>query len=489
MIAPALLHRASFPFFVREVFRQFHPGDPPLVLSWYLHAMCFALEQTRLGRDRRLVINVPPRYLKSITTAVAFCAWLLGHNPSTKILVGTYNEELARLHDQQLRQLMESSEYRTAFPGTVIDRKRSRQLYLVTTAGGSRMAVTTGGSATGFGGDYIILDDCMKAQDAESDAERTRIEQWYKGTIGTRLNNKREGVIISIQQRLHEYDLSAVMLEAGATHLNLPAVAPNRQMIAIGPNRFHERQPGDLLDPAREDSQVLEERRREMGARNYATQYLQDPTPPDGNIVRMEWFGRYDDPPEREELVKVVQSWDTAMSAEPTAAFSVCTTWGFGRETNKWYLLDVLRKRLEYPDLKRAVVRLWRQWRPDRVLIEDATMGRALWAELRVEGPFRPLMWSVKDGKEERLIAQTGQLEAGKVVLPLEAPWLHDFCHELLAAPNGRYWDQVDSMTQFLDYALSRKGWVEAEIDPRTGRRIRRRHDRRPQRLVQSSYV
>lgn len=271
MITPALLHRQFFPFFVREVFRQLHPGAPPLDLVWYLEAMCFALEQTRQGDVRRLVINVPPRHLKSITTAVAFCAWLLGHNPGVRILVGTYNEDLARLHDQQLRQIMESLEYRAAFPGTQIDRRRSRQLELVTTAGGSRKAVTTGGSATGFGGDFIILDDCMKAQDAESEAERTRIEQWYRGTIGTRLDDKRSGVIISIQQRLHEYDLSAVMLEAGATHLNLPAIAPARQKVQIGPDQYHRREPGDLLNLAREDQAVLDERRREMGARNFST--------------------------------------------------------------------------------------------------------------------------------------------------------------------------------------------------------------------------
>jgi predicted phage terminase large subunit-like protein len=474
MIAPAVLHRCYLPFFVREVFRQLHPGEDPLDLAWYLQAMCHALEQTRRGKERRLVINVPPRYLKSVTTAVAFCAWILGHDPTAKILVGTYNEELARLHDQQLRQIMESREYRTAFPNTVVDRRRSRQLHLITTEGGSRMAVTTGGTATGFGGDFIILDDCMKAQDASSEAERAKIEQWYRGTIGTGLNDKRSGVIISIQQRLHENDLAAVMLEAGAKHLNLPAIAPHRELIEIAPGRFHERQPGDLLNPDREDDAVLEERRREMGPRNFATQYLQDPVPPDGNIVRLEWFPRFEEAPASEDLISIVQSWDTAMSADPSAAFSVCTTWGFSRSLRRWCLLDVLRKRLEYPELKRAVTRLWREWQPDKVLIEDATMGKALYAEFRAEGPFLPLLCAVNEGKEERLIAQTGQLEAGRVMLPQEAPWLHEFCRELLAAPNGRYWDQVDSTTQFLEYATWRRVSLETERDPKTGRLLAR---------------
>jgi hypothetical protein len=323
MISPAQVHRRSLKFFVREVFRQLHPNELPLYLSWYMQAMCHALEQTHDGDCRRLVINVPPRYGKSITTAVAFCAWLLGQDPTLKILVGTYNEQLALLHDRQLRQIMESPQYRSAFPNTVIDRKATRQLDLHTTAGGFRMAVTTGGSATGFGGDFIILDDCMKAQDAGSEAERIRVRDWYRGTIGTRLNNKRDGVIISIQQRLHEDDLTSHILAAGATHLNLPAIAPARARIAIGVGQFHTREPGDILAPDREDRKVLDAIRREMGPREFTTQYLQDPTPAEGNIVRLEWFPRYDEAPERYELTKVVQSWDTAWSAEPGSAYSV----------------------------------------------------------------------------------------------------------------------------------------------------------------------
>lgn len=471
MISPSLLYRAHLKYFVREAFRQLHPNSPPLELCWYMQAMCHALERTFAGELRRLVINVPPRHGKSITASVAFCAWLLGLDPAQKILVATYNEDLARLHDRQLRQIMESAEYRSAFPAARIDKSRTRQLDLHTTAGGFRMAVTTGGSATGFGGDFIILDDCMKAQDASSEAERTRLREWYSGTIGTRLNDKNQGVIISIQQRLHEDDLSAFMLDAGAEHLNLPAIATQRQGFYIGGGRHHVREPGELLDPTRENRETLDRLRRELGSRVFSTQYQQDPTPPEGNIVRLEWFDRYEEAPARHQILRLVQSWDTAMTAEPTSAYSVCTTWGF--HDRRWVLLDVYRGRLEYPDLKRKVVSLWRQWRADTVLIENASSGIALWAEFRADGPFRPIMWDVAKSKEERLIAQTGQMESGRVVLPHEAPWLDDYCRELLAAPNGRYWDQVDSTTQFLEFALARKGWIEAERDPVTGRTVR----------------
>ena len=205
--------------------------------------------------------------------------------------------------------------------------------------------------------------------------------------------------------------------------------------------------------------------RREMGARNFSTQYLQDPTPPEGNIVRLEWFPRYDEPPPRERCLKIIQSWDTAASIAPNSAYSVCTTWGYFE--GRWYLLDVLRDRYEYFDLKRVVIRMHRLWKPDQVLVEDASTGSSLAAEFRAEGAFRVLPCTVSGSKEDRLIGQTGQLEAGKVVLPHEAPWLDVFCREITAAPNCRYWDQVDSMTQFLDFALSRKGYIDAEYDPK----------------------
>jgi predicted phage terminase large subunit-like protein len=472
MIDPAVLHRQSLKYFLRMAFAEFHPNEPPLALDWYMLAMVHAAEQTYFGDCRRLAVNVPPRHGKSITYAVALTAWLLGRDPTSKILVATYNEDLARLHDRMVKRLMQSRAYRRAFPKTVIDIKITRQLEIYTTAGGFRMAVTTGGSATGFGGDTIILDDCMKAQDASSEAERLRVRDWYRGTIGTRLNNKGEGVIISIQQRLHEDDLTSYILQAGAVHLNLPAIATKRENIPIGPGKVHERHPGDVLSPNREDRETLDRLRRELGPRNFDTQYQQDPTPADGNVVRPEWFPRYAEPPERNECRKVVQSWDTAWSDDPDAAFSVCTTWG--AYNDQWYLLDVLRERIAFHDLRARVIQMWRLWRADGVVIEDAASGKPLWPEFRMKGPFRPFMWGVSSqSKLERLIAQTGWMQSGKIVLPEDAPWLEDYLHELKSAPNCRYWDQIDSTTQFLEFAMSHRGWIDREHDPITGRPLR----------------
>jgi predicted phage terminase large subunit-like protein len=196
----------------------------------------------------------------------------------------------------------------------------------------------------------------------------------------------------------------------------------------------------------------------------FSAQYQQNPVAPEGNLIRLEWFGRYEEAPERDYFLKVVQSWDTAMTSDPRSDFSVCTTWGF--LDDKWWLLGVFRERLDYPDLKRAVLRLKRLWKADKVVIEDACSGKSLWQEFRADGNLRPLMWPVRDDKETRLIGQTGQLEAGRCLLPMEAPWLAAFCSELKAFPSGRYDDQVDSMTQFLEFEMRNPRWVAQTYTP-----------------------
>jgi predicted phage terminase large subunit-like protein len=303
----------------------------------------------------------------------------------------------------------------------------------------------------------------MKADEARSQAVRDELRNWFDNTLSTRLNDKATGIILSIQQRLHEDDLPAYLLEKGYEHLNLPAIAEKEERIAIGPDRFHLRKVGDLLDPERESQAVLDQLRRDLGSAVFSAQYQQDPVAPEGNLIRMEWFGTYDEEPERHELLKVVQSWDTGMSAAPTSDFSVCTTWGFLRDTNKWLLLHVFRERLDFPDLKRAVIRFEREWKADKVIMELACSGISLWQELRASGPFIPSMCKPWTNKEERFAGCLAEVEAGNLLLPADASWLTSFRSELKAFPSGRYDDQVDSFSQFVNFQLLNWRWILSE--------------------------
>lgn len=470
----AAARRQFLKFFLMKVFETLHPGADPLQLAWYLEAVCHACEEVKAGNKKRLIITEPPRHLKSITVSIAFVAWWLGHEPSKKFMVASYSQDLARLHAQQCRQIMESAWYQALFPRTRLA-TRSRTLELITTAGGGRKAVSVGGTTTGFGADVIIIDDCMKADEVRSQAVRDEVKTWFGSTLLTRLNNKRDGCIISIQQRLHEDDLPALLLDKGFDHLNLPAIAEKEERIPIGGDRWHHRHVGDLLDPTREDQTVLDQMRRDIGPVAFSAQYQQDPVAPEGNLLRFEWFGTYDERPERSSLLKVVQSWDKGMTAAPTSDYSVCTTWGF--RDNKWLLLDVFRERLDYPDLKAAVIRLQRKWQADKVIIEDAGSGKSLEQELRLHRPFRPILWRVRDDKEGRFIGTLAEVEAGNILLPVEAPWLDAFRSEMKAFPQGKHDDQVDSFSQFMQFQMRNWRWTVTQHD-RTGR---------PDRIVRTS--
>ncbi|MCU6455671.1 phage terminase large subunit [Sphingomonas sp. A2-49] len=473
--------RQRFDLFLMRVFGDLHSDKPPLHLAWYLRAICHASTEACATPGARLVINVPPRHLKSVAASVALTAWMLGRDPSCRIMVATYSQDLARLHATQCRTIMQTPWYRRIFPGTVIADDGNRMLEIVTTRGGGRKAVSVGGTVTGHGADVIIVDDCLKADDARSQAKRQEAKEWFDGTLATRLNTVGGGAIISISQRLHEDDLAAHLLDKGYDLLCLPAIAEREEEIALAPNVSHRRKVGDLLDRPGITREILDTERRNLGAQVYSSQFQQNPVAPEGNLVRMEWFGTYAEALERDRYLKVVQSWDTALSDQPGADYSVCTTWGY--HERRWHLLDVLRQRLAFPDLKRAVLRLRRQWQADEIVIEDAGTGKALWQEFRASGELRPTMWSVTQDKEERLIGVTGQLEAGLCVLPADAPWLDAFFNELRAFPYGRHDDQVDSLTQFLEHHLRFAPWLMRERDAR-GRPVRAARPDRPQRRL-----
>ena len=186
--------------FLIRVFRTLHPAGPRLAMNWHIKAMCRLLERVDAGEFLRLIMEVPPRHLKSIATSVAFTAWLLGRNPGLKIIVASYSSELAEKHARDFRMIVNSAWYKALFPRTVIRSDTANEI--VTAAGGGRRAVSLGGTVTGLGADIIIIDDLMKAADSSSDAETRRVHDFYTQTLLSRLNSQVAGKIIVIQQRL-----------------------------------------------------------------------------------------------------------------------------------------------------------------------------------------------------------------------------------------------------------------------------------------------
>ena len=366
---------------------------------------------------------------------------------------------------------MSSAWYQALF-STRLASPREPLAELATTRGGFRLATSVGGVLTGRGADVILIDDPLKPIDALSESRRTAANDWFDSTLYSRLNDKAKGAIIIVMQRLHEDDLAGhVLKQEGWELVSFPAVAEDDELHVVetrlGRKEFR-RGAGDPLDPERESLAILDRIRATIGEANFASQYQQRPTPAGGGMVKTAWFRRYgpNDIPSPQDLVRgfdrIIQSWDTANKPSELADYSVCTTWGL--KGPHFYLLHVLRKKLSYPELKRAVIDQDARFSPQAILIEDRASGTQLIQELIAAGCSRATRFSPEGDKVMRLHAQTATIENGFVWLPEAAPWLADYLAELAAFPRGRHDDQVDSTAQALAWTKRRPTGAEAWI-------------------------
>ena len=437
---------------VREVL-----GGASLEDNWHIVVMASALQGAVCGAadaSKRMIINLPPRHLKSLIASVALPAWILGRDPSAQVICVSYGQDLATTFGKQTLQIMSSSWYADLFPNTRLRQSNQSATDFSTTKGGFRKATSVGGVLTGRGGSVIIIDDPLKAEDAYSEAERKRTEEWYGRTLVSRLNDKISGVIILVMQRLHDDDLSGVLLRKGGwRHICLPAIAESDEVFEVttgGHTVRLGRKKGEALHPSREPLETLMELRRDQGESVFAAQYQQNPLPAAGNMIKSAWLRFYAPQELPASFDLLFQSWDTANKPTDDSDFSVCTTWG--RAGGKLYLLDVFRERLDFPSLCRAVIERKARYDASTVLIEDKASGTQLLQELK----SRSLYW-VKGiephaDKVTRMHGQTVLIENGAVLLPAEASWRSEYIRELTAFPHGRHDDQVDSTSQALTW-------------------------------------
>lgn len=444
------LMRTDLSSFIQRVVSTVDPGSDYLH-NWHIDAIAHALEQVERGEITRLIITMPPRSLKSISASVAFPAWLLGRDPTTRVLAVSYAEGLSEKLALDSMKVLESGWYQDAFPRTRIAKGRSARADFETTRGGGRFSTSVGGTLTGRGGDIIILDDPHKPEDAASEVKRRSVLDWYASTLLSRLNDPKAGPIIVIQQRVHEGDLVGVLLEQGGwVHLNLPAIAEEATTIDLGNRGTIHRSEGHLLHSDRLPRALLERRRTELGSYVFAAQYQQRPAPLGGGIVKWNWFKSYDESPKYHSGDRIIQSWDTASKAEETNDYSVCTTW-LVRDGMAW-LLNIYRARLEFPELRRKIIKLADEWKTKLVLIEEAGSGIQLIQDLKHGHSFSVKGIIPKDDKSTRLLSICHLIEGGKICIPADAPWLAAFQREVTLFPAGKNDDQVDSLSQFLKW-------------------------------------
>jgi predicted phage terminase large subunit-like protein len=445
--------RNDFVSFIERSFYELNP-QTKFVSGAHIELIATKLEACRQGKIKRLIINLPPRGLKSHCASIAFPAWCLGHNPAMEIICVSYGQDLADKFARDDRTIMASDWYQRLFATRLA--KRPAVADFITTQQGGRMATSVGGVLTGRGADLIIIDDPLKPDEALSEAARKAVNDWYDNSLLSRLNDKANGCIVIIMQRLHQDDLVGHVLDKEPWEvLSLPAIAERDEthtIVSPFGTRLFTRKVGDALHPQRESAAVHDNIRQNIGEYNFLSQYQQNPSPPGGALVKTAWLKYYEPGEQPATFSRIVISVDSANKATELSDYSVFTVWGVDYRT--YYLLDVVRLKLNYPDLKRKVAELANRYSGATILIEDKASGTQLIQELLSASINGVTAYKPPPGADKimRLHAQTAMIENGRVLLPRSAPWLADYIHELTSFPGSRFADQVDSTTQFLDY-------------------------------------
>lgn len=452
----------DFGSFLYQAVASLNPGGKFLP-NWHLEVMGEYLQAVEQGAVTRLIINLPPRYLKSLCISVAWPAWLLGQNPAKRIIVASYASKLSLKHSLDCRHLLTASWYNLIFPKTRILPGQNEKHKYMTTEYGFRLATSVGGTLTGEGGDILIVDDPLNPSQAESQLFRNLANRWFDHTLSSRINDKRTGGMVVVMQRLHPQDLSGYLQEKGNWEvLELAALAPQTQHY-FGNQSDYRRFHGECLQEAREDARMLERLRHEMGSYAFAAQYLQQPLIVTGGMVKPEWFGRFQLAEEKVQHPEhIVQSWDTAIKAGSSHDPSVCIT--FARIGGMHYVLDVLCARLEYPQLRKQILQQAEKWNPQAILIEDKASGQSLLQDLRQQTQLPVIPCLPRRDKLTRFAAVTPLIEAGRLFLPLQAGWLAEFEQELLSFPDAPHDDQVDALSQYLSWIRERERQGEMRL-------------------------
>jgi predicted phage terminase large subunit-like protein len=428
--------------------RRFHHGR-------HLEYVCAEVAALCTGDTRRLVLNMPPRNLKSIIVSVAFATWILGKDPTKRILIVSYGQDLAQNFARDCLRVMTAGWYRETYRKTRIDRDSGRMDDFRTTQNGGIKVESILGGVTGFGADYIIIDDPMKPNDARTDVSRTKVNETLQNTVLSRQDGVGSARVILVMQRIHEDDPTGyLMARQPWRQVRLRAVAEEDERHAyvdgFGRRRVFRRRAGEALNPSYESLEKLEEQRQIVGEYVWASQYQMRPAPREGGIFKPDWFRRLPLAQFPTTYDHVVQSWDTGSKEGVTNDFSVCVT--FGVWNGMRYILDVFRAKLEFTELVDAVMIQREKYRPNAIVIEEKGAGQELRSVLRDLRVWEAVWTLPTVSKVVRAEGQTRVIAGGGVVIPSDAEWIDEFLHELAVFPMGRHDDQVDALSQGLQY-------------------------------------
>lgn len=461
------------------------------VHGWHIGAICEHLEACYRREIRNLIINVPPRHMKSLCVAVMFPTWIWGPRgeASARFLCASYSESLAIRDSLKCRRIIDHPWYRARWGHVFsLSTDQNQKSRFENDATGYRLAVGVGGSATGEGGDYLIVDDPVKALDCDSECALAAANEWWDGTMSTRGNDPKTVVRIIIMQRLHDSDLTGHILrrmqeEGGENweHLCLPAEYEMRPMVSTIGWADPRTAKDELLWPERFGAQELASLKVALGPRHTAGQLQQRPVAAGGAIYHRDWWehGRFHirDRRLRNSYVARWLSLDTAFEAHDSSAYSACL-WFDLTPDYRLLVRYAERERLEFLELvkftKEQIMRAGRDERLRGIIIENMASGKSLIQTLRktLEPGLSSMVVSYDPigDKVERGRVAAVWCEKGCVWLPYpdeECPWLFDLEDELFKFPASTFKDYADAFSQGIDYLSN---FLEMGFQVRQGR-------------------
>lgn len=448
----------NFYEFVKEFWSVIEPGTN-FVDGWHIREICDHLTAVTYFYIPKLIINIPPRHMKSIIISAMWPAWVWVRFPHRKFIYASYAQSLALQDSVKTRDIIMSPRYQRLIAGAWELREDANlKSEFQNTKGGVRVATSVGGTLTGKGGDYLVADDPQSATDIHSDTIREEANRWWSEVMSSRANNPKQVGRVVIQQRLHELDLTGALLKKGGyEHLVLPAefetnakIKSNTSLEFVDPRT----EDGELLWPERFDKSSIDELKKDLGSLASSGQLQQDPKPADGGMFKRKWW-KFTKVKPFTDVLEVVQFWDCAQKVGVTNDYSVCATWL--RTPIGFYLIDLWREKVEAPDLQRAILSNFNKHNPNAVVIEDKSSGSSVIQYLQRETAIPVIPYNPgSSDKVVRAAAATPVVESGRCFLLENLPQLEDFIGEHEKFPKSAHDDTVDTTSMMIEYFLNK---------------------------------
>jgi predicted phage terminase large subunit-like protein len=436
---------------------------PSFIAGRHHARMADAFERVARGELKRLIINMPPRHTKSEFASFLLPAWFLGKFPHKKIIQCSNTAELAVGFGRKVRNLLDSDVYTKVFPGIALRQDSKAAGRWATNKSGEYFAIGVGGTVTGKGADLLIIDDPHSEQEAalagNDPSVFDKVHEWY--TSGPRQRLQPGGSIVIVMTRWSKRDLTGQILKSALERegdewevIDFPAILPSDKP----------------LWPEFWSYEELDALRTELPLPKWQAQYQQQPTSEQGAIIKREWWKEWEgeNPPPCEF---VIQSWDTAFTKNDRSDYSACTTWGVFTHPDKHgnlkqniILLNAFKERMEFPDLKKAALEMWIEWKPDTLIVEKKAAGAPLIYEMRKMGiPLSEYTPGKGSDKIARVNAISDLFASGVVWCP-DTRWADEVMEEMASFPNGDHDDLVDSSSQAL-LRFRQGGFISIDSD------------------------